>query len=260
MRVIGAVVTYAGATLTRLPTLSVLFWSVRPLKYLTLPCHRATAEIVKDMAAAANALNSSQLSAGTAQIQSPGLDLTDEIYEDANMIDILRSLASLGDNQTPPRRWEGGVYEGQKVFFRPQRTAGYAWFVDVTDLKIDWSLDELLNSRYATHKDENSIPLRTAINANATSVLRYGITRRASVSADTTSAVQAGVIRDTALQDTKEIKPRATISFTAVFDLTGARYPLWLVRAGDTITIRNLPPTSSVDYNRLRTFRVTHQL
>ena len=41
-------------------------------------------------------------------------------------------------------------------------------------------------------------------------------------------------------------------------DAAGARYPLWLVRSGDTMTIRNLPPNVSTSIDRIRTFRITH--
>ena len=41
-----------------------------------------------------------------------------------------------------------------------------------------------------------------------------------------------------------------------MYDAAGGRWPLWMARSGDTITIRNLPPTLSLDVDRIRTFRI----
>lgn len=215
-------------------------------------------DVVKDAASIVSTLNSSQLSSSTALIQSPGLDLTDESYEDAAIGDVLTHLASLGDNQSPPRQWEVGVYEDRKLFFRPQGSASRAWYVDATDLSVVRTLEDLANSSYAIYADANGRALRTAPVGDAASQARYGLVRRTAISADTTSATQAGVQASAALADTKDPKPRATIQFEAVYDAAGARYPLWLVRAGDTMTIRNLPPNISTSIDRIRTFRITH--
>lgn len=203
------------------------------------------------------ALNPSQLDTSAALIQSPGLDLLDEVYEDANIGDVVTRLAALGDSQAPPRQWEVGVAEGRQFFFRPQGS-GRAWYVDATDLQIARTLDRLANSTYVVYRDSGGYTLRTTPVSDATSIARYGLTRRAAITADTTSATQAGVQGAAALQDRKDPLPRATISFEAVYDAAGARYPLWLVRAGDTITVRNLPPNLSTSVDRIRTFRVTH--
>jgi hypothetical protein len=42
----------------------------------------------------------------------------------------------------------------------------------------------------------------------------------------------------------------------AVYDAAGGRWPLWMARSGDTVTIRNLPPTLSAEVDRVRTFRI----
>lgn len=215
-------------------------------------------EIVEDILDQVATLNSAQLSSSTALIQSPGLDLLDEVYEDAVIGDILTRLAGLGDNQATPRQWEVGVYEDRTLFFRPQGSASRAWYVDATDLSVVRTLEDLANSVYAVYQDPNGATLRTAITSDSVSVARYGVTRRAAISADTTSATQAGTERDAYLQDHKDPLPRATIRFDAVYDAAGARYPLWLVRSGDTMTIRNLPPNISTSVDRIRTFRITH--
>lgn len=215
-------------------------------------------EIAEDIVAQVSALNSDQLSSSTSLIQSPGLDLTDEGYEDAIPADVLTHLVELGDNQTPPRQWEVGVYENRVLHFRPRGSAARAWYVDATDLQIARSLEDLSNSVYATYQDSNSSTQRTANSTDSTSIARYGITRRSNVAADTTSAVQAGVQRGAQLDDHKDPLPRATVVFPAVYDASGAWYPMWMVRSGDTVTIRNLPPSTSSSVDRIRTFRISH--
>lgn len=215
-------------------------------------------EIAKDIVSQISALNSTQLSSSTALIQSPGLDLTDEAYEDAVPADVLTHLVELGDSQAAPRQWEVGVWTGRALHFRPRGDAARAWYVDVTDLGIARTLEDLINSSYAMYQDANSRVLRTTNNTDSASVSRYGITRRAGLTADTTSSIQAGVQRDAQLADHKDPLPRASVAFDAVYDAVGARWPLYLVRSGDTITIRNLPPTISTTIDRIRTFRISH--
>lgn len=217
-------------------------------------------DIVKDIVSQISTLNSTQLSSSAALIQSPGLDLTDEIYEDAVPTDILMHLAELGDNQATPRQWEVGVWEGRVLHFRPRGSAGRAWYVDVTSLEIARTLEDLVNSVYARYQDAQGRALRTAVNTDSASVARYGLTRRASLSTDTTSSTQAAVQRDAQLADHKDPLPRATVSFEAVYSADGARWPLYLVRSGDTVTIRNLPPSISTSIDRVRTFRISHTL
>lgn len=213
-------------------------------------------EIVKDQASAVATLNSAQLSSSTALIQSPGIDLTDRLYEDAAIGDIISSLAALGD--TSGALWESGVYEGRMLFFRPKGTVSRAWFVDATDLNVARSLEQLANSIYPVYADINDHTLRGAAQADSTSIARYGVTRRQALQTQTTIAVTATSFAATALADHKDPQPRASVRFDGVFDALGSRYPLWLVRTGDTITVRNLPPNLSATIDRIRTFRISH--
>lgn len=215
-------------------------------------------EIAKDIVSQISTLNSTQLSSSTTLIQSPGVDLNDEIYEDQSPADVLIHLTGLGDNQTTPRQWEVGVWERRVLHFRPRGDAAKAWYVDVTDLGIARTLEDLSNSVYADYKDPNDRTLRTTNSTDSTSIARYGLTRRSNIVVDTTSNVQATVQVSAQLADHKDPLPRATVAFDAVYDAGGARWPLWLVRSGDTITIRNLPPTITTSVNRIQTFRISH--
>lgn len=214
-------------------------------------------EIAKDLISTINTLNSTQLSSSTALVQSPGLDLLNESYEDQLPSDILTYLVGLGDNQTPPRQWEWGVKEGRQLYFQPQNSASRTWYIDLSDIDINRTIDQIANSVYAVYQDANDRTLRTATASDSLSITRYGLTRRASTAASTTSNTQASVQRDAALADGKDPKPRSGVVLTRVYDGAGARWPLWYVRAGDTVIIRNLPPTLSTSIDRIRIFRLT---
>ena len=214
-------------------------------------------EIVRAMVAYVAGINPTQMNTSTALIQSPVVDLVNEVYEDALPSDILSDLAARGDNQVPPRKWEVGVWEDQTVFFRPRGSAGQAWSVDVSELELERTLSAMYNSAYTVYQDVNSRILRTAAAVDAASLALAGITRRAAVSSKTTSATNAGRVRDAALGNSKNPLPRAAIRFDAVYTASGALAPLYGVRSGDTITIRNLPPNLSPLIDRIRTFRIS---
>ena len=223
----------------------------------TVQAHQIYAdEIAKDIVATVSGINPTQLRTATAAIQSPNLDLHDEQYDDLLPADMLTRLIGLGDNQTTPRQWEVGVQDRQ-LYYRPRASVGNAWYVDASSLEIERTLDQIFNSVYTVYKDSNGTAQRTTTASSSTSIARYGVTRRTALSSDTTSATQAGVHRDAALADRKLPIPRAKITFSAVYDSAGARWPLWMVRSGDTITARNLPPTLSTDIDRIRTFRIS---
>lgn len=204
-----------------------------------------------------NSINSSQLQNVTGLVQSPGLDLRDELYEDALPADILTRLAALGDDQIPPRQWEVGVWENRILHFRPKGDAARTriWYVDITELELERTLELLRNSVYASYQDVDGRTLRTAIAVNQPAIDRYDLTRRAVVDVSTTSLTQANVHRDAYLEDGREPKSKASIRFDRLYDASGTAWPNWAARAGDTFTIRNLSPVLSAAIDRVRSFR-----
>lgn len=211
-------------------------------------------EIISDLVSHVAADNPDALSDSAALIESPGLDLLDESYEDAWPGDIATKLAGLGDNQDPPRQWEVGVWDNQLLHFRPKGSGGQAWAIDADEMQINSTLDLLLNSAYATYQDENGRTLRTAVSDDDASQSRYGIVRRKALSVRTTSATQAGVHRDALLADGKTVRPRSSVTPDYLMTPAGAIVPKWMARAGDTLTIRNLSPTLGEEVDRVRTF------
>lgn len=245
----GANITYGGENGDAFLRVT----NLRIASDLSVPLDAAV--IVKDLISTTIAVNPTQLSPSTAWIQSTGVDLQNEIYEDTYPADILDHLAAIGD--TAARAYEWGVWEGRQLHFRKRGSAGNQWHVDVTSLEFERSLREVYNSAYAVYSDANNATVRGATSSNVASVGRLGITRRKAVSAKTTSATQANTIRDTVLSDSADPMPRASIRFNQIFTASGAVVPSWRVRAGDTITIRNLPPTLAAITDRMRTFRIS---
>jgi hypothetical protein len=247
----GGNVTYAGATGAEYAKVTNL-----RIKGSTNAAIYAD-EIARALVAFASGLNAGQLSSATGLLQSPGVDLTDEVYEDMLPAEIMTYLAEKGDDQTPPRKWEWGVWEGQQVYFRPQGDGALHWYVDAETLTLDSTLESLVNQAYTLYQSANNRPQRTDVETDAGSVARYGLARRGVMTERTTSATKAETARDTFLSTHKEIAPRASLTLFGLFDAGGARYPLWMARAGDTLTIRNLPPTLSPEIDKIRTFRMS---
>lgn len=243
--------TYAGETGDR-------YLKITSLRIKTTASAAVYAdEIVKALAVFVNGINSTQLDSNPMLIESPALDLVDESYADLYPEEILNRLIALGDNQTEPRQWEWGVWEDRRLHLRPRGSAARAWYVDASAVQIERTLEMLTNSGYAVHQNGRNETQRTAVNADADSVTRFGLTRRSAVNAQTTSATQAAVMRDTALADGANPRPRSAIQFLALYDAAGARWPLWACRSGDTITMRNLPVTLGAEIDRIRTFTVS---
>jgi hypothetical protein len=212
-------------------------------------------EVASDIAAFVNSVNSDQLAA-SASTSTMSLDLVDCVYEDATPSEVINDLcAKSGDGSI----WEAGVESGA-LYMRPRGQRARAWMVDVESVTLTMSLAELVNSAYAVYKDAAGATLRSAVNADTTSIATYGVTRRRPVSANTTSAVQAEAERDALLEDKAAPGARTTIpNITALYDANGNRWPLWEANAGrgDTITLRNVAPEVASSLDARLTFRLS---
>ena len=213
-------------------------------------------EIAEALLTFIDGVNSGMLSTSNALIQSPLLDLEDEVYLDMFPGDILRELVLLGDANSPPRQWEVGVFEDRILHLRPRGDAARAWYVDVSSLEVERTIETLVNSVYAVYTDESGNKLRTSNGEDQDSIDRYGLTRRMFIPVETSDTTQAETHRDTMLEDGKDPPPRSSIIFNQLYDASGGLWPNYSARSGDTITIRNLPPSSSTVIDRIRTFTI----
>jgi hypothetical protein len=196
-----------------------------------------------------SAFNPGQASSSTALIEATTRDLQDEIYEDMRPAAILANLASR-------HGYEVGVWEGQRLHFRPLASAGTNYHVDVTRLSYGTSLNDTYNEAYALYQDANNRALRTTTAQNDAGITESGVRRRGVIRVRTTSATQANAERDALLTAQGDFTTRLLIEFERLQTPGGAIVPLWMLRSGDTITMANLPPTLSADIDKLRTFRV----
>lgn len=215
-------------------------------------------EIMKACVLAVDTINPTQIDGDVSLIQSQVNDLDQAIYEDAYPTDIINQLIAKSDNQIPPRQWVALMYDDQRLVVRPRGT-GRAWFTDVTSLEVVRTLTQLYNSIYGVYKDvAGKRNLRTTANADANSIAKFQITRQQAIKVDTTSVTQAQQSRDSVLANKLDPIPRANIKLDRVFDSAGNPFPLFYIRADDTLTIRNLPPVLSVGtYDKLRTLVIT---
>ena len=210
-------------------------------------------EIVKDIISTVSTLNSSQLSTSTALVESPGVDIINASYSDVYCNDVINSL--LGVDATGGR-WEAGIWEGQTVYYRSRGSQARTFYTDALELRVNSTAATLRNQYYATYKNGNGRTLRTATADNAASQSRYGVVRQGVAQTNTTNSTLAGTYRDAALDNNKDITPSSQVICKGLYTAGGAEVPFWMIRAGDTLTIRNLPPNASTDIDKIRTFTV----
>lgn len=220
------------------------------IRILTQTTQVLASDIAGALATYVNAVNSGQLSASSALIDATSADLQDELYEDAKPTDILDRLALL-------HNYEAGVWTGRRLHFRERGSDGKAWFVNVRGvLDAQRSLDRVANSVYATYKDAGGRTLRTSASDDDASQSRFGLTRRDTVSVDTTSSTEAETHRDAMLSDRADDVPRIGLEIDHLEDEGGGRWPLYHIRAGDTVTFRDLLPYALSADDAMSTFVV----
>jgi len=211
-------------------------------------------EIVATMPAYLTATNSGGvLSSSTALIQSCDRDVLSAVWEDTTPADIIGELAERG---SATARFEAQVWANGLLVFRPAGSSDQTWYVDAADLRIDQTLDGLINSVYPRYEGPDGRTLRGANQADAVSTTLYGLTRRGAVDADTTNATIAGQLAAVARDQTSAPVPRVGLTVDRVYTSSGALAPLEQVRTGDTVVIRNLPPAAGQAIDRIRTFRL----
>lgn len=214
-------------------------------------------EIAAAMVTHISGVNSDQVTDTDVLITDPGVDLFDEYYNDVNIADELTRFARLGDDSTPPKRFEVGVWERRILHLRERGSDGRKWSVDSNGfLNIRRSLDRMYNSVYAVYEQpKEQLPQRTATSADATSPSQYQLTRRLALSARTTDSAQAVIQRDAALDDLAQPISESSLDTSSIYTNEGvhtrrAYYP----KSGDEITIRDITPTAGAAVDRIKTF------
>lgn len=195
-------------------------------------------EVAADLVDHVNSQNSDQISAATALIETTTIDMQDYVIEDEYPNEILNELAER-------QGLEWAVWENQLLQMRSWGSGGRTWYVDATRIVgYQRSLQEITNSAYSIYK-EGDREVRTAVEDDVVSQQLFGVVRRGSVSSRTTSATQAEAERDAWLSSRATIALRANVEFETLYSAGGTRSPLYRLRAGDRLVIRNLPVSLS---------------
>lgn len=208
--------------------------------------------IVTDLVEYISSVNPTQLSDDVSLIGEQGLTVWEARYEDVRASDILNDLGARGDNQTPPKPWVGAVWEDQRLIYNERGARGRHWYVDVADMTVERSWDTKANRVYGKFRNEQRGDKRTAKAA----LNSAGVIREDYVDIDTLSQTTAENFRDTLLNENSVSRPRATIRTYGLYDSAGVEFPLFSARAGDTMTLRNLPPELGEELEGIQTFRL----
>lgn len=209
-------------------------------------------DVVSALVDVVNSVNPTQLSADTSQISDSDLALLDALHEDARPADIVSELAAMGGDASVAEPWIAAVWEDRRVHFGPRHHLARYWYVDVVAIELERSFDSVVNAAYASYRQDSNGTKRTALVAPGIAAVR----RYDSIDVATTSVPVAERFRDLLVAARSSAPPRATIRTVGVFDESGARYPLYRVRAGDYMVVRNLPPDLPGDMDTIRVYRI----
>jgi len=212
--------------------------------------------IAQDLIDHVSGINPNQLSPDYHRVIESGLVLDSEVYEDLSPAEILLNLIKLGDNQSPPSPYAAAVWEEQKLAFGPLWANGRTWYMDADQVTVERTLDGTFNSVYATFSGPLGSTGRTAAAVSQPCIERSGLTRQRAVRVNTSSQTFAEAVRDLTLETECKGMVRADIKTLGVYNEAGVKYPMYSVRAGDTMIIRNLPPDTYPEIDKIRSFRV----
>lgn len=204
--------------------------------------------VIADMLSLAPALSSVVVS------DTNSLDLTDAVFEDKYPGDIIDYIARLGD--TTGNRWEAGVDANRVLYYRSRGSNVKEWYADLLDLDFAREISSMWNSVYAVYKRPiTDTAVRGTASTDTASVNLWGVTRKMALPVDTTSSTTANYYRDVALADRKNpaVKTQLRVLPVNISDL-------WVVKAGDYINIRNLPPVifGQLNFTRVRIARTEY--
>jgi hypothetical protein len=178
-------------------------------------------------------VNQSQINATAVSIVPTALDLRGMIFEDKRPADILDQLCDIHGY-----RWR--VWD-RNLIFEPNDTEQQTYYIDAEILEVQRSFDSVATRTYAVYQTASNRKLRTATAQNGMAYTLFGVNRDVVTNAQTTSATEAESWRDTLLSDRSNLFVRALVRFDKLLSETGQVVPLWSVRAGDRIVIRNVP-------------------
>lgn len=181
-----------------------------------------------------------RISGSEALIEATTEDLIEASWADTYMDDVLRDLAATNDAAADPVQYDVGMWN-DNLHFRPKGTESITWLAEVNKRSYNRSLAAMRNNVYALYRSEsgNRI-LRTTAQNDTASIDRWDIIRQDHVRENTTDPAQAADNRDMYLKESAEPPLRVAFDIDRIYlPGGGGPVPLWMVRAGDKIIIRD---------------------
>lgn len=210
-------------------------------------------DVASSLVSFVNGIDADQVRSNTAlNVAISSLDLEDVIYEDRLPA---AALTDLEKQAVADQRWTWAVWDDRYFHFYKRGERGLMLHADLVGLGISSTANTLVNSAYGTYTNGYGERERTAVSNDTISQSRYNLTRRVAV--DGRSATQAQQLRDAELTDRAEISPEATVMIDSLTTEMGGELPMWFLRAGDTLLVRNVPIANNVATSKIRQFIVT---
>lgn len=209
-------------------------------------------EVAQHIVASISGLNTNEMSSSTALIGNPNVDIRQLVADDADMREVLDFMARLGDGSG--NLWSALVWADKRLILEQRGSTGRTYYTDVEEVEITKAInDGLFNSAYTAYQTAGGDVVRTSTNTNSPSVNDYGLTRRKALKSESDNATEANNARDVFLARHQVAVPKAKIEIKRLYDKNGRLVPLCLVRAYDTIVVRNLLASSQI-VDKLRIF------
>lgn len=213
--------------------------------------------IVSDLLSYIRETNPYSLAGDEGWIFDPGPDNMDLVPEDTRPADIIRDLADQGDDES--QLYKFGVWDRKQIYFWEKGYNAQTWYADVEDdLALQRTISAIGNRGYVSYRDQEGRVLRTERDTADLSIRQYGLTLDETRRSRSTSESQAELQRDLLLLEASQPTPRSRLVLTHITNKRGAYVPIYKLRAGDTINLRNLPVTTEGDLiDRVRTMTIT---
>ena len=216
-----------------------------------------------DVADALLTAKCSQISAVRTYMTDPGFALGGLGFEDEYTGDIITQV--LGYSDVALNKWYFAIWEDRLPYMFPRPTTTVVdWQVWRRNLepgsaRLRRSLSRLWNRTYGVYTQ--GAGGRTIDYDDTDSQAEYGLTRTRAVFCRDVLVAIADNAAQAALQEGKRLQQASPFVITdKVYDAHNQAWPLWRVRAGDTIRIADLVPVSgslaAPELDQLRTFYI----
>lgn len=183
------------------------------------------------------AQNPEQILATTVMVTASE-SVTDAVYSNADIQDVLADCAALGDGSNNPVEY--GVWDDRALFFHTRGTGVRTWYTDETGFDVERGMEDVVNSIRVTYTDSFGNLAGSSVAEDLLSIAHWGIYRARRYESGVSKVNAADDIANTTLDRVSGVVPSIRGNLTAVIDGAGVVHPLHAVRANDLLVIRSL--------------------